>query len=904
MKCIGCFICYSLFCLTCTYAQRETTKWLLGNKITVDFNQSPPQVTIDPQAPQVFSQQLASICDNEGNLLFYTDSQTVWNKQNQVMANGTNIGGERLRKVIIIPAPGKAGKYYIFTLGFINAVGDYFIDQHLVYALVDVEANNGAGAVLEKNKILYKNLHGSFTISAKCANDIYWLVGETNESVVSGIATDRIYAYRIDANGVSESPIISSPIRMSSSGGYKFSPTSDKLVFSYEGTGPSATVIADFDQLTGKVTNLRRIASCCAHVAEFSSNGTMLYLSQDSTLLQFDMRNGDQNAILNSRNVISNSGSYIGGLQLAPDGKIYISRANTKALSVIEKPEQPGEECMYTPGGLPLGTDAPYYLPSFASNLLYNSPVNRALAGEDKILCVNESIRLGNVSQANTTYRWEPANFLTDATSANPTFQYTNPTDTVVVLTYQVTVNDGICPRSDVVHVTVHPLPNPPQIIGNLVVCPGTQGVSYQVENATPESTYKWNIQRGTILAGQGTQGILVNWDSIRVDASIEVIATNAAGCTSQTLLQVRVTERLKPGIPQGATQLCLSNKDGQVYNVPYTNGSLYTWGIKGGVLLSGQGTAQVTVNWDSEGIHQLWLQEDNRTAKASCYGTSDTLTVTVEATPFSLNLNFVSIPTEKNNQVQVQGQISGFFDFTDSVRIYRRQQGAVNWMKVASIRPTDTLFTYVDEEITSENNPYAYKLAGLTMCNEPVESTIHQTIRLSATVTEAMNQIHLSWNAYEGWGNRLAVYQVWRRVDEETDYTVWATLPADVLTYTSADITDGFIHHYRIKAVEHTTGYESWSTTATLEFLHALGIPNVFTPNGDGTNDTFEIKNIHLYPENELVIYNRWGREIYRKQNYEGNWQAEGMQNGIYFYEFSTKQLATYRKGMVQILR
>jgi hypothetical protein len=98
MKYIYCFICCQLCFLTHVYPQREATRWLLGNKVTIDFNQSPPAVRYDAAAPQVFSQQLASICDKNGHLLFYTDSQTVWNKQNQVMPNGTDIGGERLKK--------------------------------------------------------------------------------------------------------------------------------------------------------------------------------------------------------------------------------------------------------------------------------------------------------------------------------------------------------------------------------------------------------------------------------------------------------------------------------------------------------------------------------------------------------------------------------------------------------------------------------------------------------------------------------------------------------------------------------------------------------------------------------------------------------------------------------------
>jgi gliding motility-associated-like protein len=98
--------------------------------------------------------------------------------------------------------------------------------------------------------------------------------------------------------------------------------------------------------------------------------------------------------------------------------------------------------------------------------------------------------------------------------------------------------------------------------------------------------------------------------------------------------------------------------------------------------------------------------------------------------------------------------------------------------------------------------------------------------------------------------------------------------------------------------------GYESWSNEVKVQFIHALYIPNVFTPNGDGVNDSFEIKNIRLYPENELIIYNRWGQEVYHKRGYSGDWQAQGLPNGIYYYELSNKQHTWYYKGIVQVLR
>ena len=45
--------------------------------------------------------------------------------------------------------------------------------------------------------------------------------------------------------------------------------------------------------------------------------------------------------------------------------------------------------------------------------------------------------------------------------------------------------------------------------------------------------------------------------------------------------------------------------------------------------------------------------------------------------------------------------------------------------------------------------------------------------------------------------------------------------------------------------------------------------VPEIFTPNGDGKNDGFVIKNIENYPNNKLKIFNRWGNMVYQKDSY-----------------------------------
>jgi hypothetical protein len=126
--------------------------------------------------------------------------------------------------------------------------------------------------------------------------------------------------------------------------------------------------------------------------------------------------------------------------------------------------------------------------------------------------------------------------------------------------------------------------------------------------------TYQWVAEGGNVINGQGSAAIEINWGKSRPDAFVQVTATNPSGCKSQSVLRVRINTILQPEEPQGAGLICVNNRDGQLYTVTSTNGSIYTWGIEGGVLVQGQGTSQIRVNWNGEGIHRLWLQEKNIT--------------------------------------------------------------------------------------------------------------------------------------------------------------------------------------------------------------------------------------------------------------------------------------------------
>ncbi|WP_316818893.1 gliding motility-associated C-terminal domain-containing protein, partial [Pedobacter nyackensis] len=67
--------------------------------------------------------------------------------------------------------------------------------------------------------------------------------------------------------------------------------------------------------------------------------------------------------------------------------------------------------------------------------------------------------------------------------------------------------------------------------------------------------------------------------------------------------------------------------------------------------------------------------------------------------------------------------------------------------------------------------------------------------------------------------------------------------------------------------------------------------IPNTFTPNGDGKNDNFLIKGLESYDDVSLFVYNRWGDEVYRSNNYKNEWNGNGLNDGTYFYVLKLKK-------------
>lgn len=89
------------------------------------------------------------------------------------------------------------------------------------------------------------------------------------------------------------------------------------------------------------------------------------------------------------------------------------------------------------------------------------------------------------------------------------------------------------------------------------------------------------------------------------------------------------------------------------------------------------------------------------------------------------------------------------------------------------------------------------------------------------------------------------------------------------------------------------------------------LEIYNAFSPNGDGINEKWIIENIGQYPENRVLIFNRWGDRLKKYQGYDNEgkvWTGTGpngkeLPAGTYFYVIESGEGLT-EKGYVQITK
>ena len=135
--------------------QGEAFHWYFGGygpSAGLSFHTDPPTALNDGEMAMV-SGGGATISDPCGNLLFYTDADTVWNRNHQPMPNGFGLWPWPSMHAVIAPHPGNSDQYFLFTTGD-NLSDPLNPTYDLNYSIIDLSLDGGMGDVIMKNTFL------------------------------------------------------------------------------------------------------------------------------------------------------------------------------------------------------------------------------------------------------------------------------------------------------------------------------------------------------------------------------------------------------------------------------------------------------------------------------------------------------------------------------------------------------------------------------------------------------------------------------------------------------------------------------------------------------------------------------------------------------------------------------
>ncbi|MEO0468606.1 MAG: T9SS type A sorting domain-containing protein [Bacteroidota bacterium] len=343
------------------YSQNEGLIWHFGDGASLDFSSGTP---VAGSGSNIFARDNSStVSDINGNLLFYTNGETIYNSLHAVMSNGNAIGGHQSggQPAVILPQPGSSGIYYVFT------VGQYASSAGFRYTIVDMNQAGGLGAVTAKGVLLTATSTERIDVTRNPANNSYWVL-------THGWGNNQFYAYELSSSGLNLTPVTSSigsihsggvPSGYNAMGQMTFSKDGSKLVCGIYSMGRFE--LFDFDNLTGVVSNMVAITGHPnAWGAAFSPDGTRLYVSRwlDDKVWQLNLQAGNATAVNASSTVVGTatfslpvSGAYrVGYLQLGPDDKLYIAKFDQADISVIDNPNNLGTACGFVDVGVNLGS--------------------------------------------------------------------------------------------------------------------------------------------------------------------------------------------------------------------------------------------------------------------------------------------------------------------------------------------------------------------------------------------------------------------------------------------------------------------------------------------------------------------------------------------------------------------
>jgi hypothetical protein len=139
----------------CGFTQGEWNNWNFGWNAAIKYISGTPVGVTGSALFQSGDGTTTNASDSTGQLLFYANGSTIWNRNNTIMPNGSGIiGGNACQQpVFSLPVPGFPSKYYVFTVGDLMHTTNPLIGLH--YSIVDMSLQGGLGDVVSSQKNVF-----------------------------------------------------------------------------------------------------------------------------------------------------------------------------------------------------------------------------------------------------------------------------------------------------------------------------------------------------------------------------------------------------------------------------------------------------------------------------------------------------------------------------------------------------------------------------------------------------------------------------------------------------------------------------------------------------------------------------------------------------------------------------
>ena len=359
------------------FYQKEMNNWIFGFGETVDFNTEPPTSDFLPDFSFFSENCTVSMSDETGDLLFYTDGNTIFNRMNQPMPNGfISSSFSATHPVFTIPKPGSPSSYYLL----INIPGN--ISHLLTWIEIDLTLDGGLGDIVNPNPVFLSSSTGKTTAVLHQNLQDIWVISHTAGS--SEFVSNLVTTNQVGSQSVSSfvGSVIPGNNNENGLGQIKTSINGNKIAVANQGL--SNVEIFDFDRVTGVLSNAITIPGLpAAYGIEFSPSGRFLYVthvdfsSVQPVIRQFDLLAGSPSQIINSGIIVGFSNGFEpGALQLAPNNQIYCNNVFDLSLGSIIFPDLLGTSSNFETIALSLSNESFRGLPSFFHTYLQSPNFN------------------------------------------------------------------------------------------------------------------------------------------------------------------------------------------------------------------------------------------------------------------------------------------------------------------------------------------------------------------------------------------------------------------------------------------------------------------------------------------------------------------------------------------------